>query len=895
MALQTPITLMHHTHWDREWYAPMRAYQYRLLRVLEALQQVVPSTLPCFTLDGQTVLLDDALELRPALKPWLLEQIQREKLEVGPWFVMPDVVLVSGESLLRNLALGIQSALAWGAKPPFCGYLPDPFGMPAAMPKVLQHMGIANTIVWRGVHPQSALSPVFNWRADDGSTVLAYHMALGYFQNIFHDPALSAEAKQDALRATYEALAKQPFAEQLGVLLPVGGDHLGALNADQLAALNLALSQLAPQVTPKTLTIKQWMAHVAQMVQANAQLQNAVPEHLGELRDATPGAPYLLSGVWSSRLYLKQLNRRLEHQLTHQVERLWSLVAAHTHAQASADLPCLALPLPELALCWRLTLLNQPHDSICGCSVDEVHTENETRAQQALQLAEALKAEALYRLEEQVNRPANAFIVHHTGQHRYWGVVPFTWRGEWPEAFKACDALQIQSQGTALINHYLQDISDVPMADRTEPETHGWLWIDPQQALMPVSVQAIMPQAKLSAPAAQVCRPNPETLEWTLENGMLRVRVQQNLAGILVEDLSTQQVYGPLLTVTTSVETGDSYNPGVPQPVQSAVLVSVTPKHPGPLVAALTLEYTLPTGERFWTDILLAAGQRQLEFESRWTIKTENVRLAVAFETGLPISDVIEEAPFGTFKRSFKPFDNSELALFKPVAKGDEWQAPTGPIQRWISCNGHTLLTEGLTEYWVSAPQVCLTLHRGFGILSSDTTGTRGGHAGPPMLTPGGQALSRAQAFRYAWVLPDASLPEPEALLARYAAADRFYGIAHATGRDRPDASASHNVAANAALTFSAFNLDALNPSLVLSALTPLPSGELMMRVFNPLPKPQPLLLIQANESKPTSEHVQSRLIRCNGFGEPLSEHASLDGSAEVIAAYALVSYLVLL
>ena len=56
---------------------------------------------------------------------------------MGPWYVLPDEFLASGESLIRNLIFGKAIAEELGDYCPV-GYLPDQFGHIAQMPQLLR-------------------------------------------------------------------------------------------------------------------------------------------------------------------------------------------------------------------------------------------------------------------------------------------------------------------------------------------------------------------------------------------------------------------------------------------------------------------------------------------------------------------------------------------------------------------------------------------------------------------------------------------------------------------------------------------------------------------------------------------------------------------------------------
>src|SRR5260370_28300394 len=88
-------------------------------------------------LDGQTIVLDDYLEVRPEQEERLKQYTRSGRIQVGPWYLQPDEFLVSGESLVRNLQFGLQRASEFG-ETMRVGYVPDTFGHIAQLPQILQ-------------------------------------------------------------------------------------------------------------------------------------------------------------------------------------------------------------------------------------------------------------------------------------------------------------------------------------------------------------------------------------------------------------------------------------------------------------------------------------------------------------------------------------------------------------------------------------------------------------------------------------------------------------------------------------------------------------------------------------------------------------------------------------
>jgi alpha-mannosidase len=108
-----------------------------------------------------------------------------------------------------------------------------------------------------------------------------------------------------------------------------------------------------------------------------------LPVHEGELVGSR--LQNVLRGVNSARIYLKQANERAER-------RLLSIETAAALRVLREDAP---YPSGDLRLAWRDLLRNHPHDSICGCSCDEVHRDMLVRYEQLDRTLDYVEREAL--------------------------------------------------------------------------------------------------------------------------------------------------------------------------------------------------------------------------------------------------------------------------------------------------------------------------------------------------------------------------------------------------------------------------------------------------------------------------------------------------------------------
>jgi alpha-mannosidase len=351
------VHVVFHTHWDREWYLPFAVYRRRLVRLLDSLLLALEREPDLrFHLDGQMAIVDDYLELRPEREAALRRAAAAGRITLGPWYTLPDEHLVSGEALIRNLELGMARARRLG-QPLRVGYLPDQFGHTAQMPQVLRLAGIERAVVWRGV-PAAVRSAVFTWEALDGSAVTTAHLAGGYGR------AVDLPLEPDRLAARLDELVGElRETDARGPWLLMSGDDHTPVPVGAAAALRELDGPLAARAS----SIEDYLA--------------ARPEGgdrwRGELHSVATAN--ILKGTLSARFPLKLRHAALERRLERYVEPAYAL----------SSLPW---PARELDYCWRQVILNSAHDSICGCSIDQVHEQANERLARAEDMAGRLWA-----------------------------------------------------------------------------------------------------------------------------------------------------------------------------------------------------------------------------------------------------------------------------------------------------------------------------------------------------------------------------------------------------------------------------------------------------------------------------------------------------------------------
>ena len=311
-----------------------------------------------FTLDGQLATLDDYLEVRPEAESRIRRLVEDGRLAIGPWQVLMDEFLVSGETIVRNLEYGQRRAEELGGAMPV-GYLPDMFGHVAQMPQILRRAGIDRAVVWRGV-PAAIDSHVFEWEAPDGSSVRTEYLPHGYGNGAY---LLDVPGHLGRRLKAIDESHREFFGDD-PVLAMYGTDHMEPL-PQLLDVVEESGAAVEVSTLPEYLDELDGRPHI--------------PRWRGELRSSARAN--ILMGTLSARLDLKAAMARAERALTRYAEPFQALYGP-------------AWPDRLLDLAWRRVIENSAHDSICGCSLDEVSTQVLVRCAEAEQIGMGLADEA---------------------------------------------------------------------------------------------------------------------------------------------------------------------------------------------------------------------------------------------------------------------------------------------------------------------------------------------------------------------------------------------------------------------------------------------------------------------------------------------------------------------
>jgi alpha-mannosidase len=369
----TTVTLVPHTHWDREWYDPFSVFSKRLLAMMDTLLDLADRGFPHFHLDGQTAMIDDYLAMRPDRAGDVERLVREGRLSAGPWFTQMDEFLTSGESHIRNLERGTARAEELG-RVLEVGYMPDQFGHVGQMPQILLGAGVERAVVWRGV-PAAIDLDAFWWESPDGSRVLTEYMAFGYSNGASFDKASGPDELAEAVRRSVER--QRRFMASDRVLVMVGYDHAGPD-----AALPARLVDARAKLDGIAVEIGGMGDHLSAQ-----RMSVEPPVWRGELRSSARA--HLLPNVYSARANQKRERGRVEALVERYAEPLAALV------------PGFPWPERELERAWTLLLWNGAHDSACGCSHDQVALDVDERFERARAIAQDIVTRALSMLGQQ--------------------------------------------------------------------------------------------------------------------------------------------------------------------------------------------------------------------------------------------------------------------------------------------------------------------------------------------------------------------------------------------------------------------------------------------------------------------------------------------------------------
>ena len=596
------------THWDREWYRTFQDFRFHLVRVIDEVIDVLEadSSFSTFILDGQTAMLMDYLEAMPQNENRVKALIESGRLLVGPWYTMPDENLTSGESIIKNLATGnaLTQKLSAGARVMPIGYVCDIFGHIAQLPQILNGCGIQTVILGRGTN-QFMHPAFFRWQGPAGSACAVFKVPEEFGYGTFGlDVFLAAKGEaslkteQTIERAMHYIDGELSRTELPLVVLMDGMDHERIHPDAPWIAQQLEERLDCPvKIGQVDAFIEMLMSHWEEMPQIWGELQSPAKDMVEHNK--------LISNTLSSRYDIKCLNDQTQIQLEKMASPLLALSKIH------------GIPAPEALMetAYRYLLQNHAHDSICGCSIDEVHADMIYRFQQSMRIGQGFCRTYLNAKYSLCAQPVSGesrdlrLTVFQYLPSEIHGV--FKARIDFPLAypnrideqvpwgaknnFRICDSLgqEVQYQIVEIENQSYTEI-----AGQLYPKK-----ADQYHLLMQANLPALAAAEFSIQPSVRPIR-NYESLRTgnlSAENEFIRICVEPD-GSVSLCDLKQGHEYGNILRYFDDGETGDGWYHLAPKPdrvVHSAgAPVTIETTLDGPLACAFRLTHCLSLPEK---------------------------------------------------------------------------------------------------------------------------------------------------------------------------------------------------------------------------------------------------------------------------------------------------------
>jgi len=747
------IHVVSNSHWDREWGYPFEETRLLLLDFMDNLLALLDKDpeFHSFTMDSQTLCVEDYLELRPEKRATIEKHVKSGRLIIGPWYSLPEEYIVNGESLVRNLVVGHRVAESLG-KVSKVGYTPFSYGQTSQIPQIYMGFDIDTIIFYRGINtPKSE----FILEGPDGTRLLGMRFGtmsrFSYYIYVYRYLRYGSDdvwarydwdrgaapfrlARADKPREHYHVLDKhikqwndKPIRDQLLKLVKDESEHFttshiccmqgfDTSDPDPEESRIMKLCQkLLPEHDIKLSDLDTYMKAMRKEVKNPAVLT-------GESRD--PGSTgkwtHLMGDVISARTRLKRANHKAEVHLQRLAEP-WSAIGSMVGGEYVKT---------GIDKCWKLLLQNHPHDTITGAGIDQMEKDSLFRFDQICIISEGLARRGMGAVQIAID---NSDLSPKDSVLTVYNPCPFPRSGvvsayiDMP-ANMGYDAFSIRTP----------DGKKVSRIQRKEQFEWGTLVRNLQDISIELNSQRVLCHIEVEDIPAFGYKTYHIVREekWQFEPGSLAVetnvienehlRVKFNSDGTLdVTHKPTKQTYAGLHYLEDTGETGHSWihmEPHSNEAITSHGFPCVIAlEEAGPLLARVRVEYHMevPIGiddemtDQFRGDAMdhtsrtkerkklivtsrftLRAGQQRLDVVTSLDNQCRNHRLRVMFPTGLRANQTHTDAAYDVIARDIT------------VKKGNAYYGkpnPQYPMYRWVDMSdgkkGFAILNTGIREY----------------------------------------------------------------------------------------------------------------------------------------------------------------------------------------------------
>lgn len=705
-----------HTHWDREWYFTTSRSKIYSLNHFKEIFDVLENNknFSHFLLDAQLSIIDDYLEFHPYDENRIKKLVTEGKLIIGPWYTQTDQMVISGESIIRNLYYGIERAKDFGAYMK-TGYMPDSFGQSAQMPQLLNGFNIKYNTFKRGLGDSHYPKNEFYWESPDGSRV--FNMYLDRYGNFVY---FTSEA--DSLNNLMAKLKEETDRRSLiGTLTLYNGEDQRPIRKN-LPEIVEKLNELNPDSNFYISTID----NVMEKAENNGFHYDTVK---GEMTSGQFSRVH--KSIYSTRADLKIKNNKNENLIVNISEPLSSIAYKSGFEYENR----------VFEQAWKLMAENAAHDSIGMCNSDETNNSIEYRNDTVKSLMDNLNDLKMREIGSAIpEKDIFQFQVYNFLPYRRSGVLK-------AEIFTPFTDIEIyDTDGTVYESKVLKSEkleeriknkmkSEVGFNTNDNPR-----WIEENVEIyktelliylkdtLPLGYRTLFMRKKESADKVYEC--STEVNE--IENDLLNIRIQKN-GSIIIKDKKNNLEKEGFLIFEDSGDEGDTYD--YSEPYSDRILtnenseIEILEIEKNSLLnkikysVKMNIPYNLTSREQkqdniqieFFVTLSLEKNSSLVKVDIELENRAIEHRVRVLFRTGIESVESIADQQFGTIRR---PVYLSEVENWRENG-WNEKPRTIEPMQSFVSlANDHenvSIITDCVREYQITGEKfdtIALTLFR---------------------------------------------------------------------------------------------------------------------------------------------------------------------------------------
>lgn len=747
--MKRKVHVIPHSHWDREWYFNTSRSKVYLMKDLKDVLDTLESNqdFQYFMLDAQGSLLDDYIKWIPEDAERIKKLVQDRRLIIGPWYTQTDQLVISAESIVRNMYYGMKRCEDFGGYMNV-GYVPDSFGQSGNMPQIYREFGIEDTLFWRGVSDDMVEHTDFNWRGDDGSVVFTTQIPFGYYigGNIPEDAEQSENFWQ---KECFEKAGKRSATRH--IYFPNGFDQ---------APIRKNLPDIIKQRNEKDPNNEYVISCVEDYIKDVKSEHPELEEVAGELVIAKHMRIH--KSIFSSRSDLKVLNTQVQNYVTNVLEPLLTL-----SYQLGNDYP--HGPVADI---WKLLFENAAHDSIGSCISDNANEDVYVRYKQAKDIALNLVElhSRLIATKIKSTKDVTLTLLNTLPQTRN-DVVVF-------ETYLPSDCFTLRDENNELVDYTIiekQDLTQYVLSQTIQLNPSKKIFIPNKvyRALIAIDAKNV-PALGYVQYGFDLTEENEQELQSLscLENEYYKITINQN-GSLDIFDKAANYTYTNQAVLVENGDDGDSFNYSPPRQdlevfstesefqytingssLYQQAKINYTMVIPADLEkrAQKEVDVNLPVT----LEVGLRKGSKTIDFNVIVDNKGLSHRLCVLFDSHLVTKFNYADQQFGSIKRpnvyekemelylkglgNQKEVDMSKVIQLANWANDQStWQEPPisiEPTQSYVSLTdgtrGIAVIPQGVREYEVigeNGNTIRLTLFRTYGFMGKENLVYRPGRA----------------------------------------------------------------------------------------------------------------------------------------------------------------------